>query len=143
MGNNIQLYFLVEVYEHEEEAFYKVLMFFTFFECLLLYYFFFLSIVIYFYWLSLFFFFNPQLYCGYTNFSEGSSQRIYFLLSNKSIYFLKPGNSQQKFFKLGGLRYSSIDYITVSIISIFFFFVNLILFSDNCNVFVEINVNGD
>lgn len=140
MGNNIQLYFLVEVYEHEEEAFYKVLMFFTFLNvcfCII----FFLSIVIYFYWLSLFFFFNPQLYCGYTNFSEGSSQRIYFLLSNKSIYFLKPGNSQQKFFKLGGLRYSSIDYITVSIISIFF--VNLILFSDNCNVFVEINVKGD
>ncbi|XP_054720235.1 pleckstrin homology domain-containing family M member 2-like [Uloborus diversus] len=78
VGNNVLLYFLVEIYEHEEENFYK-------------------------------------LYGGFLNFSEGSYQKVYFLLSNKSIYFLKAGNSQQKFFKYCSLRYSSIDYITVDL----------------------------
>ncbi|GFT82827.1 pleckstrin homology domain-containing family M member 2 [Nephila pilipes] len=78
VGNNILLYFLVEVYEHEEETFYKI-------------------------------------YSAFSNFSEGYCQRVYFLLSNKSIYFLKPGNSQQKFFKCGSIRYSSINYITVDL----------------------------
>ncbi|GIX82023.1 hypothetical protein CEXT_151911 [Caerostris extrusa] len=78
VGNNILLYFLVEIYEHEEENFYKI-------------------------------------YCAHSNFPEGNSQRIYFLLSNKSIYFLKPGNNEQKFFKCGSVRYSSISYITVEL----------------------------
>ncbi|XP_035211125.1 pleckstrin homology domain-containing family M member 2-like isoform X2 [Stegodyphus dumicola] len=78
VANNIILYFVVEVFEHEEESFYK-------------------------------------LYCGYSNFPEGSSQRIYFLLTNKGVYFLKSGNKQQKFFKSHSLRYSSIDYIVVDL----------------------------
>ncbi|KAF8770461.1 Pleckstrin homology domain-containing family [Argiope bruennichi] len=78
VGNNILLYFLVEIYEHEEEIFHKI-------------------------------------YCAYSNFPEGHCQRIYFLLSNKGIYFLRPGNSQQKFFKCGSVRYSSINYITVDL----------------------------
>ncbi|CAL1291535.1 unnamed protein product [Larinioides sclopetarius] len=78
VGNNILLYFIVEVYEHEEETFHKI-------------------------------------YCAYSNFSEGHCQRVYFLLSNKSIYFLRPGNSQQKFFKCGSVRYSSINYIMVDL----------------------------
>ncbi|GBM20153.1 Pleckstrin y domain-containing family M member 2 [Araneus ventricosus] len=78
VGNNIILYFLVEVYEHEEETFHKI-------------------------------------YCAYSNFSEGHCQRVYFLLSNKGIYFLRPGNSLQKFFKCGSVRYSSINYIMVDL----------------------------
>nr|XP_042900683.1 pleckstrin homology domain-containing family M member 2 [Parasteatoda tepidariorum] len=76
--NNILLYFLVEVFENEEEEFYK-------------------------------------LYPGYSNFTEGFSQRIYFLLSNKSAYFIQPGNDVQKFFKCSSLRYCDINYINVDL----------------------------
>ncbi|KAG8184799.1 hypothetical protein JTE90_001498 [Oedothorax gibbosus] len=78
IGNNIHLYFIVEIFEHEEEILHK-------------------------------------LFCAYSNFPEGQYQRVYFLLSNKSVYFLRPGNSQQKFYKAASVRYSSIDYISMDL----------------------------